>query len=133
LRFFFPSFGNAYLKHTVQKITELNMYNEIISRNFVKTYGFKNITGTLGFFLSNFGNFYFFQKIFIHNSFKISQNFGKFQLRIDSVSQTRTLYLVCMLSIEPLPSREGSSLFKSYRLLFYQFTVKIFYAKSLLP
>jgi hypothetical protein len=55
-------------------------YYEIIIRNFVKIYGFKNITGTSSFF-ANFGNFSFFQKISYRSSgkwYKLHEKFPKF-------------------------------------------------------
>jgi hypothetical protein len=48
------------------------------SLKFVKIQGYKNITGTSGFFLSNFGNFHFFRKFSYWSSGKWYDLYGNF-------------------------------------------------------
>jgi hypothetical protein len=55
--------------------------NEIISRNFVQIYGFKNITGTSSFFCRTLVIFHFFRKYSYRNSgtwYELHGNFPKF-------------------------------------------------------
>jgi hypothetical protein len=95
----FPMFWDRLYTWNIpfKKLPNFGMYYEIIPWKFVKNYGFKNITrtnniisqfrnfkhitGTSGFFLSNFGNFHLFRKYSYRSSgkwYELHGNFPKF-------------------------------------------------------
>jgi hypothetical protein len=83
----FPCFRTAVLRNNSPKVR--------------KNLRFQKYIWNFRFFLPNFGNLSFFQKIFIpkfRKMIRTSWKFPKIQLQIVAVSQTRSLYLLCTFS-----------------------------------
>jgi hypothetical protein len=88
-----PNFGMYYeiIPRNFVKIygfKNITRTNEIISRNLVKIYGFKNITGTTAIFCRT-------SVILIFSEIINTEIQWKFQIWIASVSQTQSLNLLC--------------------------------------
>jgi hypothetical protein len=81
LRSLFHFLGPLTWSMPLKKLPIFGMYYKIIPQNFVKIYGFKNITGTSGFFCRTRVIFHFFRKNSYRSSrkwYELHRNFPKF-------------------------------------------------------